>query len=53
MIGGLMKNGLDLLAANSTAIIEGKTLRWAYFIPSSTALTQLVDLARQKKVLII
>ncbi|XP_046445882.1 reticulon-4-interacting protein 1, mitochondrial-like [Daphnia pulex] len=49
MIGGLMKNGLDLLAANSTAIIEGKTLRWAYFIPSSAALTQLVDLARQKK----
>nr|CAH0099676.1 unnamed protein product [Daphnia galeata] len=49
LIGGLMKNGLDLLAANSTAIIEGKTLRWAYFIPSSTALTQIVDLARQKK----
>lgn len=52
LIGGLMKNGLDLLAANSTAIIEGKTLRWAYFIPSSIALTQIVDLARQKKVLV-
>lgn len=49
MIGGMMKNGLDLLAANSSAIIEGKTLRWAYFVPSSSALTELVDLARNKK----
>lgn len=51
IVGGMIKNGIDLLAANSSAILEGKTLRWAYFIPSSSALTKLADLSREKKVI--
>lgn len=51
IVGGMIKNGMDLLAANSSAILEGKTLRWAYFIPSSSALTKLTDLSREKKVI--
>lgn len=50
IVGGLVKSGIDLLAANSSAILEGKTLRWAYFVPSSQALTSLCDLARDHKV---
>lgn len=50
MIGGVVKSGIDLLATNSSAILEGKTLRWGYFIPSSSGFTKLVDLFQQKKV---
>lgn len=50
LVGGMIKSGIDLLAANSSAILEGKTLRWAYFVPSSSALKNLSNLARDKKV---
>lgn len=50
LLGGMIKNGMDLLAANSSAILEGKTLRWAYFVPSLNALTKLRNLAQEKKV---
>jgi len=49
-VGGIVKNGLDLLAANSSSILEGKTLRWAFFVPSSSALGQIRDLAVENKV---
>ena len=50
IMGGFVKNGFDLIVQNSTAIIEGKTLRWAFFVPSSSALIELCGLIRDRKV---
>lgn len=50
IMGGFVKNGLDLIVENSMALIEGKTLRWAFFVPSSSALIELCGLIRDRKV---
>ena len=50
IIGGIFRTGLDLLVQNSTPIVEGKTLRWGFFVPNSVALSQLCYLIRDVKV---
>merc|ERR1712071_576861 len=49
IVGGMLKSGMSLLCSNSSALLEGKTLRWGFFIPSATALTKMRDLASNNK----
>ena len=50
IVAGLFRTGIDLLVQNSTPIMEGKTMRWGFFVPSSTALNKICSLIRDHKV---
>lgn len=50
ILGGILKNGMDLMCNNSSALLQGKTLRWGFFMPSSSALAKMCDLATNYEV---
>ena len=49
-VGGLLKTGIDLISANSTALVEGKTVRWGFFTPNPSALKQMSNYIQRNEV---
>ncbi|KAF7281482.1 hypothetical protein GWI33_004728 [Rhynchophorus ferrugineus] len=48
--GGLLKSAKDLFDANIKNICDGKTVRWGYFVPSSTGFQFVNDLICREKI---
>lgn len=52
IIGGMFQNIGELLTSNvsSGAISKGSTVRWAYFLPVPTAVTEIASLVAKKQI---
>lgn len=50
LLGGLLTSAGNFLEANATRICSGKTVRWGYFIPSSSGFRFIHDLICDGKV---
>ena len=49
-VAGVLKNGFDLLSVNSSALVQGQTLRWAFFAPNHSALNEMAEYLRKDQV---
>jgi len=50
LLGGILKTGMDLMSNNTSALMEGKTMRWGFFMPNPCALKKMSSLANDSKV---
>jgi|ERR1712137_55258 len=49
LLGGILKTGMDLMSNNTSALMEGKTMRWGFFMPNPCALKKMSSLANDSK----
>lgn len=50
LVGGLAASMNELVSANLTKCVDGKSMRWGFFVPSSDGLKFIDRLVRNKQV---
>lgn len=49
LLPGVIKSAFDLVSQNATSLSQERLVKWGYYMPSSTGLTAIRDMMRQKQ----